>query len=120
MSVAAARRRLDERLARDVATLRERLAVVALHELPDEGDEAAVRALGSVGGVHGVVEFLVDEDCEQQRRNRWWGGALMTLAGQAPPSRRRGETGRCDTGCRNLPHRLQAGTRLEDATPSRL
>ena len=40
----AVRRILEERFARDVATPRERLAVVALHELPDESDEAALRA----------------------------------------------------------------------------
>ena len=42
--LAAARRVLEERLASGVATTRERLAVVALHELADENDEAAVRA----------------------------------------------------------------------------
>ena len=72
----AARRILEERLASGVATPRERLAVVALHELPDEDDEAAVRAwvpsaafraavrtvvLSTVEFYAGIVEHLVDE-----------------------------------------------------------
>ena len=40
----AARLILEERFARGVATPRERLAVVALHELPDGSDEATLRA----------------------------------------------------------------------------
>ena len=40
----AARLIIEERLACGVATPWERLAIVALHELPDESDEAAVRA----------------------------------------------------------------------------
>ena len=63
-------------MARGIATPRERLAVVALHELPDESDEAAVRAwvpsaafraavrtvaLSTVEFYVGVVEALVDE-----------------------------------------------------------
>ena len=74
--LASARRVLEERLASGVATPRERLAVVALHELPDENDEAAVRAwvpsaafrsavrtvaLSTVEFYVGVVKALVDE-----------------------------------------------------------
>ena len=72
----AARRILEERFARGVATPRERLAVVALHELPDESDAAAVRAwvpsaafraavrtvaLSTVEFYVGVVDALVDD-----------------------------------------------------------
>ena len=66
---------LEERLTRGVATPRERLAMVALHELPDEGDEAAVRtwvpsaafraavrtvALSIIDFYIGVVDVLID------------------------------------------------------------
>ena len=67
---------LEERFARGVATPRERLAVVALHELPDESDEAAVQtwvpsaafraavrtvALSTVEFYIGLVDVLLDQ-----------------------------------------------------------
>ena len=42
--VMVARRLIEERCARGAASPAEQLAVVALAEQPDEGDEAAVRA----------------------------------------------------------------------------
>ena len=72
--LAAARRILEERLASGLATPRERLAVVALHELEDDEDalqawvpsaafRAAIRTvvLSTVEFYAGVVESLVDE-----------------------------------------------------------
>ena len=66
----AARRILEERFARDVATPRWRLAVVAVHELrggaslgPIAAFRAAVRtvSLSTVEFYVGVVDTLVDE-----------------------------------------------------------
>ena len=70
-----ARRLLEERCARGVASPAEQLAVVALAEKPDQGDEAAVRAwqltaqfraavrmvVTATLAHYGVVEALADE-----------------------------------------------------------
>ena len=75
--VAVAVRLLKERCARGVASPVEQLAVVALAEQPDEGDEAAVRvwqpspafraavrlvAAATLARYIGVVEALADEE----------------------------------------------------------
>ena len=85
----AARLIIEERLACGVATPWERLAVVALHELPDESDEAAVRAwvpsaafrlavrtvaLSTVEFYAVALEALVDEahgDVDADFRTDW-------------------------------------------------
>ena len=74
--VAAAVRLLEERCARGIASPAETLAVVALAEQPDEGDDAAVRAwqpttefraavrmvvTSTLAYYVGVVEALADE-----------------------------------------------------------
>ena len=74
--VTVARRLIEECCARGVASPTEQLAVVALAEQPDEGDEAAVRAwqptaqfraavrlvaTATLAHYVGVVEALADE-----------------------------------------------------------
>ena len=77
---------LEERFARGVATPRERLAVVALHELPDESDEAAVQtwvpsaafrtgvrtvALSTVEFYIGLVDVLLDQADGDVETTHW-------------------------------------------------
>ena len=74
--VTVARRLIEERCARGVASPAEQFTVVALAEQPDEGDEAAVRAwqptsqfraavrlvaTATLAHYVGVVEALADE-----------------------------------------------------------
>ena len=68
--VQAARAVIAERTRRGVATPAERLAVAALDEMPDEDDDAAVRALGTLGRLPGRGAILGPRDAGALRRHR--------------------------------------------------
>ena len=57
--VMVARRLIEERCARGAASPAEQLAVVALAEQPDEGDEAAVRAWQPTSQFRAAVRMVV-------------------------------------------------------------
>ena len=74
--VTVARRLIEERCARGVASPAEQLAGVALAEQPDEGDEAAVRAWQPTSQFRAAVRLVATATLALARRctDRGWSG----------------------------------------------